>query len=103
MNTERLITFIKNKSIHNKFSSLLNLFGYSDALQAILIAQECDIEIWGIDSFRILEDKIQPSWQNSIDFGEERNNHDKAVAFMESKKFSDYPYFEIVFDIYPKG
>jgi hypothetical protein len=96
MNKERLVNFIESESIH-EFTSLLNLFCYSNAVESILIAKECNINVLGIDSFRISGDKIQPSWQDSIDFGEEKNTQEKAISFLKTKEHTGL-FFEVVFD-----
>lgn len=96
MNSNNLVVFIGTYSI--KVSGLLNLFNYENAMKAIAIAKQCDINVLGIDAFKITGDSIQPSLDNSIDFYDEPNTFKQATEFIESRKYTDY-YYEIVFDM----
>lgn len=76
----------------------LMLFSKDDAVQLVLGCKKENIKILGIDSFRIVGDKIQPSLEDSIDLSKinETENYAKAADFIENR--SDEFYFEITSD-----
>lgn len=76
----------------------LMLFSKNDAVQFIRECHKQKIKILGIDSFRLIGDKIQPSLENSIDFSvtNETTNYEKAENFIDAT--SDEFYFEITND-----
>jgi hypothetical protein len=93
MNSVELL--FKNKAI---VRGGLLLFSKNDAVQFVWECQKENIKILGIDSFKIIADKIQPSLENSCDFSKtnETKNYDKAVDFITKR--SDEFYFEITSD-----
>ncbi len=72
----------------------------SDAIDLINKCREKNYRVFGIDGFFIIGDKIQPSMENSIDFGElvesiSDQPYEDAVNFIEQRKDSGM-YFEII-------
>lgn len=74
------------------------LLSKNDAIQFVMECQKEDIDILGVDSFKTIGDKIQPSLDNSIDFSKanELANYDKAIDFIKNR--SEEFYFEITCD-----
>jgi len=93
MNTVELL--FKDKAI---IRGGLMLFSKNDAVKFVRECQKEKIKILGIDSFKIIGEKIQPSLENSVDFSKtnETANYDGAVDFIKSR--SEEFYFEITSD-----
>ena len=96
MNKSNLTNFVLEYSI--QIPGLLNLFNNENAIKAIQIAKSCNINVLGIDSFRFIDETIQPSLENSIDYYDEQNTHLKAISFIKERENSEY-FYEIVFDM----
>lgn len=96
MNNNILIEFIDLHSIY--MPGLLNLFNNENALKAISMAKQCGINILGIDSFKLVDETVQPSMENCVDYYDEQNTYEKAYNFIKSREQTDY-YYEIVFDM----
>ncbi len=76
------------------------LFSKENALSFIAACQKKKIGILGIDGFFLIEDKIQPSSENSIDFSsgdyvrESGSIYSEATNFLNEK--DEKLFFEIV-------
>ena len=99
-----MIEKFKNKIIkRNK----LELFTKEDALSFINECEKNSIVIFGIDGFYLTEKTIQPSMENSLDFGNLPLNVEELVThkgiyyiaetFLNNTK-DEKLYFEIVYD-----
>lgn len=95
MNTNQLIKFINENS--EKRQGLLNLFSIDNAIKAIEIAKQNEINVLGIDAFRITDTTICPFMEHSIDYSEKKNIFDDAISFIKERKDMNF-LFEITFD-----
>jgi hypothetical protein len=74
----------------------LMLFSKDDAVQFVKECRNGNLRILGVDGFKIIGEKIQPSLDNSIDLSSNNSNYDKAVEFIKTRE--DGFYFEITTD-----
>lgn len=76
------------------------LFTKENALSFVKACKESGIQILGIDAFHLLEENIQPSLDNSVDFSSSEYSlsaediYSEAINFLRGK--SDNLFFEIV-------
>ena len=93
----RIEKLFKDKAI---FKGGIVLFNKENALSFIIECEKNGNAILGIDAFYLLEETIQPSLENSIDFSspeyqqEVENIYSEAINFLQSK--TEKMFFEIV-------
>ena len=74
----------------------IDLYSAEDAMLLIKFCQQASIPVLGIDAFKIREEKIQPSMENSIDLSSKENAHDIAIQFLTDRYNLDFMY-EVVY------
>lgn len=91
--SEITIGELYQKAIHRHG---IDLYDAEDAILLIKLCQQAQIPILGIDAFKLYDDKIQPSMENSIDLSLENNNYDLALCFLTDRRNMGFMY-EIVY------
>jgi hypothetical protein len=62
------------------------LLAPTDALRFIDECERSDVDILGVEGFKVFGDKIQPCQEHSFDlYGESTNSHAIATAFIEQR------------------
>lgn len=90
---EITIAELSQKAIHRHG---IDLYDAEDAILLIKLCQQAQIPILGIDAFKLYDDKIQPSMENSIDMSLESKNYDLALRFLTDRRTAGFIY-EIVY------
>jgi hypothetical protein len=89
--------YFKNKAI---IRGEILLFSKENAMSFVAACQKNNIEILGIDGFFLIEDKIQPCMENSIDFSSSEYKKESGSIYSESVRFlnekGENLFFEIV-------
>ncbi len=63
----------------------IELYSVEDSILLIQLCQQSSFPILGIDAFKILEGKIQPSMENSIDLSMEKECYNIAIEFLTKR------------------
>jgi hypothetical protein len=92
----KIDSFIKDNAFQKGGVSLLSK---NNSILLIRICAEENVKILGIDGFLLIQDKIQPSLENSIDFtasyAKKDNIYEQALNFVNP--IDDKYYFEVVY------
>ena len=82
----------------------VKLLTFIDTIDILLIAKELNVSLLGIDGFYIVEERLQPSMEDSIDisitpYGTLEDEYNAAFQFLDNviSKNSDTLYYELVF------
>ncbi len=67
-----------------------------DAVEMIRYCQSKGIDVFGVEGFRIIGDRIQPQQEHSCDFGEEvSGRHERTAEFVAQRLGTDL-WFEVI-------
>jgi hypothetical protein len=73
------------------------MYFISTAIDVIKYCQKNNIDIRGLEAFRLSGHGIQPSEENNLWFGQENGNWEKAIEFISRDKNAEFLY-EIWYD-----